>query len=40
MFDNLNSVQLDIFNENRVSGRTYSAKIQEVETVSASMRVF
>lgn len=33
MFDNLNSLLLDIFEESRLSGETYSSKIQEIETV-------
>lgn len=34
MFDNLNSLLLDIFEESRLSGETYSSKIQEIESVS------
>lgn len=34
MFDNLNSLLLDIFKESRLCGETYSSKIQEIEAVS------
>jgi len=34
MFDNLNTLLLDIFKESRLSGEPYICKIQEIEAVS------
>lgn len=40
MFDNLNSLLLDIFEESRLSGETYSSRIQEIETVCGLDLIF
>lgn len=34
MFDNLNTLLLDIFKESRLSGEPYISKMQEIEAVS------
>lgn len=34
MFDNLNSLLLDIFKASRISGETYPSQVQEIEAVS------
>jgi len=34
MFDNLNSLLLDIFKESRLSGEKYSSILHEIEAVS------
>ncbi|XP_025198703.1 uncharacterized protein LOC112597015 [Melanaphis sacchari] len=38
MFDNLNTLLLDIFKESRLSGEPYKSKMQEIETVQEFMR--
>ncbi|VVC43597.1 7TM chemoreceptor [Cinara cedri] len=38
MFDNLNSLLLDIFKECRLSGETYSSRTQEIEAVQEFLR--
>lgn len=40
MFDNLNSLLLDIFKESRLSGEPYTSKMQEIEAVSVLGTVF
>lgn len=40
MFDNLNTLLLDIFKESRLSGEPYTSKMQEIEAVSVLGTVF
>jgi len=39
MFDNLNTLLLDIFKESRLSGEPYISKMQEIEAVSVPTKL-